>query len=415
MAIFDIRRHMSRRYRWHRLVGTMSVFAFGFVYYILKKKFRDTNVLSKFFTNNEYIFENENRHGRIILSDAGGLTKCQADFCMKGNESGQSSEFPDDLFTEDQREKGAIILHILGMFYMFVGLAVVCDEFFVPALGVITDKLSLTEDVAGATFMAAGGSAPELFTSLFGTVLIEGDVGIGTIVGSAVFNILFVIGMCSFFSKGLLTLTWWPLFRDICFYSVSLIMLVIWFRDEVLEWYESLALFLWYVAYAVFMKYNLVVERNFKKMLGKCMKKDFAPAHVPHERRKSTLPLVGSQSMMNRQRKSIAEILFHPENKDISVDIQGKRQSTYKSTHSSTGNSVPLNNNATTEHRQGSRDSPSVGINTSADLQAPSSHIRKDSSADMIPEAAASAGSNADPEQSDTESIGVKPLSPTPK
>ena len=62
------------------------------------------------------------------------------------------------------------------------GLAVVCDDFFVPALEVISEKLHLSEDVAGATFMAAGSSAPELFTSLMG-VAQETDVGVGTIVG----------------------------------------------------------------------------------------------------------------------------------------------------------------------------------------------------------------------------------------
>jgi Ca2+/Na+ antiporter len=37
--------------------------------------------------------------------------------------------------------------------------------------------------VAGATFMAAGGSAPELFTSVIGVFISRDDVGIGTIVG----------------------------------------------------------------------------------------------------------------------------------------------------------------------------------------------------------------------------------------
>ncbi|EDS36458.1 conserved hypothetical protein [Culex quinquefasciatus] len=127
--------------------------------------------------------------------------------------------FPADLFTLEQRRNGAVILHILGVIYMFVALAIVCDEFFVPSLDVIIEKLGITDDVAGATFMAAGGSAPELFTSVIGVFVSFDDVGIGTIVGSAVFNILFVIGMCALFSKTLLTLTWWPLFRDCTFYS----------------------------------------------------------------------------------------------------------------------------------------------------------------------------------------------------
>ncbi len=52
-----------------------------------------------------------------------------------------------------------------GVVNMFLALAIVCDEFFVPSLDVIIEKLGCSEDVAGATFMAAGGSAPELFTS----------------------------------------------------------------------------------------------------------------------------------------------------------------------------------------------------------------------------------------------------------
>ena len=48
--------------------------------------------------------------------------------------------------------------------------------------------------------MAAGGSAPELFTSIIGVFIAFSDVGIGTIVGSAVFNILFVM-LCNLLEK----------------------------------------------------------------------------------------------------------------------------------------------------------------------------------------------------------------------
>jgi hypothetical protein len=36
---------------------------------------------------------------------------------------------------------------------MFLGLAVVCDEWFVPSLEKIRETLSLSPDVAGATFL----------------------------------------------------------------------------------------------------------------------------------------------------------------------------------------------------------------------------------------------------------------------
>lgn len=177
--------------------------------------------------------------------------------------------FPKDLFTEDQLRNGAIFLHILGLVYMFVALAIVCDEFFVPSLDVIIEKLDIQDDVAGATFMAAGGSAPELFTSVIGVFVSFDDVGIGTIVGSAVFNILFVIGMCAIFSKTVLNLTWWPLFRDCFFYSISLITLILFFRDNSIYWYEALVLFTFYILYVSFMKWNQPMERCVKKVLYK--------------------------------------------------------------------------------------------------------------------------------------------------
>jgi len=177
--------------------------------------------------------------------------------------------FPTDLFTVEQRRQGAITLHILGVIYMFVALAIVCDEFFVPSLDVIIEKLDIADDVAGATFMAAGGSAPELFTSVIGVFVSFDDVGIGTIVGSAVFNILFVIGMCAIFSRTVLTLTWWPLFRDCTFYSISLITLIIFFRDNNIHWYEALTLFSIYLLYVSFMKWNQQVEKFIKRHLNK--------------------------------------------------------------------------------------------------------------------------------------------------
>ncbi|XP_035849506.1 sodium/potassium/calcium exchanger 2 isoform X12 [Sander lucioperca] len=185
----------------------------------------------------------------------------------KFNES--QGEYPPDLFTRAERRQGAVVLHMFGMIYMFIALAIVCDEFFVPALTVITEKLTISDDVAGATFMAAGGSAPELFTSIIGVFISHSNVGIGTIVGSAVFNILFVIGMCAIFSKEILNLTWWPLFRDVSFYILDLIMLIIFFLDNVISMWESITLLSAYAAYVIFMKCNSTVENFVKGCMNK--------------------------------------------------------------------------------------------------------------------------------------------------
>ncbi|NXV48208.1 NCKX1 protein, partial [Uria aalge] len=178
-------------------------------------------------------------------------------------------EYPQDLFSVEERRQGWVVLHIFGMMYVFVALAIVCDEYFVPALGVITEKLQISEDVAGATFMAAGGSAPELFTSLIGVFISHSNVGIGTIVGSAVFNILFVIGTCALFSREILHLTWWPLFRDISFYIVDLLMLILFFLDSVIDWWESLLLLTAYAIYVFTMKQNVYLEQWVKEELNK--------------------------------------------------------------------------------------------------------------------------------------------------
>lgn len=183
------------------------------------------------------------------------------------NES--QGEYPPDIFSLQQRRQGAVVLHMFGMIYMFIALAIVCDEFFVPALTVITEKLSISDDVAGATFMAAGGSAPELFTSIIGVFISHSNVGIGTIVGSAVFNILFVIGMCAIFSKEILNLTWWPLFRDVSFYILDLILLIVFFLDNFISMWESLTLLSGYAAYVIFMKCNSTVEGFVKNCMNK--------------------------------------------------------------------------------------------------------------------------------------------------
>ncbi|NXL63852.1 NCKX1 protein, partial [Chordeiles acutipennis] len=196
-------------------------------------------------------------------------------------------EYPEDLFSVEERRQGWVVLHIFGMIYVFVALAIVCDEYFVPALGVITEKLEISEDVAGATFMAAGGSAPELFTSLIGVFISHSNVGIGTIVGSAVFNILFVIGTCALFSREILHLTWWPLFRDISFYIVDLMMLIVFFLDNVIDWWESLLLLTAYATYVFTMKYNVYLEQWVKQELNKKLNAVQA-ASAEHIRKKSS-------------------------------------------------------------------------------------------------------------------------------
>ncbi|XP_058912863.1 sodium/potassium/calcium exchanger 4 isoform X2 [Kogia breviceps] len=173
-------------------------------------------------------------------------------------------EFPTDLFSNKERQRGAVLLHILGALYLFYALAIVCDDFFVPSLEKICEKLHLSEDVAGATFMAAGSSTPELFASVIGVFVTHGDVGVGTIVGSAVFNILCIIGVCGLSAgQQVIRLTWWAVCRDSVYYTLSVLVLIAFIYDEEIVWWEGLVLIVLYVFYILIMKYNVKMQALF--------------------------------------------------------------------------------------------------------------------------------------------------------
>ncbi|KAJ8402709.1 hypothetical protein AAFF_G00363810 [Aldrovandia affinis] len=174
------------------------------------------------------------------------------------------NEFPTDVFSHEERAEGAVALHVLCAIYMFYALALVCDDYFVPSLEKICERLNLSEDVAGATFMAAGSSAPELFTSVIGVFITKGDVGVGTIVGSAVFNILCIIGVCGVFARQAVRLSCWTLLRDSLYYTLSVAALIVFIYDEKVSWWESLILVLMYLVYILIMKFNTPVRRYFE-------------------------------------------------------------------------------------------------------------------------------------------------------
>jgi K+-dependent Na+/Ca+ exchanger-like protein len=145
-----------------------------------------------------------------------------------------------------------VILSLLAIAVVVYLLAIVTEEFFVVSLDKIATRLEMPSDVAGASLMAVGSSAPELFIALF-AVIIGGDhanVGIGTIVGSAVFNILVITGASAIVAKRLIVEAD-SVQRDVFFYlfSVTLLLLVFW-NGQILYW-EIFLLLGAYVVYLV--------------------------------------------------------------------------------------------------------------------------------------------------------------------
>lgn len=123
--------------------------------------------------------------------------------------------------------------------------------------------------------MAAGGSAPELFTSVVGVLIAKSDIGFGTIVGSAVFNVLFVIAMCAFVTNNL-QLSWWPLTRDSVYYCFSIILLVMLAADNKIHVLDSVLLLLCYFGYVTIMYFNETIQDYVSKSIDRDR---FVPVH----------------------------------------------------------------------------------------------------------------------------------------
>lgn len=214
----------------------------------------------------------EFRHQRSLLS-----VETTTDGTTWSSESESSNctpaaieQFPRPLMNYHIRKSGGIIIHIIVSLYMFLGLAVICDEYFVPSLEGMSNVLNLESDVAGATFMAAGSSAPELAAAVIGVFIAKDDIGVGTVVGSAVYNIAFVIGICGLCARRIIYLNWWPLFRDSMFYLISIVALLVVMYNEVVTWPESVAMLLLYGAYIGFMFVNKHVETWIQNLSCPC-------------------------------------------------------------------------------------------------------------------------------------------------
>lgn len=144
-----------------------------------------------------------------------------------------------------------VLLSVLAMLVCFVLLARIVDLFFIASLDKISTDLRLSSDAAGATLMAVGSSAPELFVALF-SVLKPGEhqaIGIGSIVGSAIFNLLAIVGAAALVRKT--KLTWQPAARDFFFYTVSVLLLVLFIWDGNFTMNEAIILLGVYVVYVV--------------------------------------------------------------------------------------------------------------------------------------------------------------------
>ena len=102
------------------------------------------------------------------------------------------------LISGESEEEGAKIQSVpKALLFTALGLAliIVGSSFAVDAASAIAKMLGLSERFIGLTIVALGTSLPELFTSVAAAMKKNPDMAIGNIVGSNIFNILFIVGL----------------------------------------------------------------------------------------------------------------------------------------------------------------------------------------------------------------------------
>ena len=98
--------------------------------------------------------------------------------------------------TDDIKNKQKISLS-KSVIWTIVGLVMIIlgSDFTVDAASKIAAAFGMSERFIGLTIVALGTSLPELFTSVCAARRGKADIAIGNIVGSNIFNILFVVGI----------------------------------------------------------------------------------------------------------------------------------------------------------------------------------------------------------------------------
>ena len=133
---------------------------------------------------------------------------------------------------------------VIGLVLIVYGSNVTVD-----AATKIAQIVGLSERFIGLTIVALGTSLPELFTSVSAARKGNADIAIGNIVGSNIFNILFVIGISSVivpvpFANGFR-------FDTIIAVAAAILLLLCGLKDKKLKRWSGILMLLSYAAYFV--------------------------------------------------------------------------------------------------------------------------------------------------------------------
>lgn len=138
-----------------------------------------------------------------------------------------------------------VIYILLGVVAILVG-----SDLAVDSATVIAKQFGLSETMIGLTIIAIGTSLPELVTSLVAAKKGEVDMAIGNVIGSNIFNVLFVIGIASTISP--IAILMESVYDLIFLCIVSIIVLLFASTDKKIGRMEGLFMLAMYGAYMAY-------------------------------------------------------------------------------------------------------------------------------------------------------------------
>lgn len=139
-----------------------------------------------------------------------------------------------------------ILIAVVGLVLIVFG-----SDFTVDAATKIATELGMGTKFIGLTIVALGTSLPELFTSVAAALKGKSDIAIGNIVGSNIFNILFILGTSSVITP----INFDPIFLIDALVSVGagVLLWVTTFKKKLLTRPAGITMLLCYAGYFVYL------------------------------------------------------------------------------------------------------------------------------------------------------------------
>lgn len=138
-----------------------------------------------------------------------------------------------------------ILFIIVGLISVIMG-----GDLTVDCATVIAKEWGLSDRFIGLTIVAIGTSLPELCTSLVALLKGENDIALGNVIGSNIFNILFILGASSFFSP--MHIAFESVIDLVILIGLSITVLIMFLKDYRLKNYEGASMIALYIAYCVY-------------------------------------------------------------------------------------------------------------------------------------------------------------------